>query len=144
WKQLKEDDQNHGMRNGYLMADALDSSTTMITGWTASIDMIFQVFYYEEEKDFKIPFTAASVTHDTYDVYRRSEYIVDQRWTVKQNAVRQKHIDQSISFNMYVPNTIRASVLLDLHVQAWKSGLKTSYYVRSTANDVEECEWCHS
>lgn len=144
WQKLQADVAKHGMRNGYLMAVAPNSSTAMIAGSTASIDPIFQVFYYEEKKDFKIPVTAPDLTHKTYDVYRRSAYIVDQRWSVKQNAVRQKHIDQSISFNMYVPNTIRASVLLDLHVQAWKSGLKTSYYVRSTANDVEECEWCHS
>lgn len=144
WKQLQADVKQYGMRNGYLMAVAPNSSTAMIAGSTASIDPIFQVFYYEEKKDFKIPVTAPNLTHETYDVYRRSAYIVDQRWSVKQNAIRQKHIDQSISFNMYVPNTIRASVLLDLHVQAWKSGLKTSYYVRSTANDVEECEWCHS
>lgn len=144
WQQLQEDVQNNGMRNGYLMAVAPNSSTAMIAGSTASIDPIFQVFYYEEKKDFKIPVTAPDLTHETYDVYRRSAYIVDQRWSVKQNAARQRHIDQSISFNMYVPNTIRASVLLDLHLQAWESGLKTSYYVRSTANDVEECEWCHS
>ena len=31
-----------------------------------------------------------------------------------------------------------------LHLQAWKEGLKTTYYVRSTSNDVEECEWCQS
>lgn len=144
WQELQEDVQNNGMRNGYLMAVAPNSSTAMIAGSTASIDPIFQVFYYEEKKDFKIPVTAPDLTHETYDVYRRSAYIVDQRWSVRQNAARQRHIDQSISFNMYVPNTIRASVLLDLHLQAWQSGLKTSYYVRSTANDVEECEWCHS
>lgn len=144
WQQLQKDVQENGIRNGYLMAVAPNSSTAMIAGSTASIDPIFQVFYYEEKKDFKIPVTAPELTHKTYDIYRRSAYIVDQRWSVKQNAVRQKHIDQSISFNMYVPNTIRASVLLDLHLQAWREGLKTSYYVRSTANDVEECEWCHS
>ena len=144
WQDLQEAVQENGIRNGYLMAVAPNSSTAMIAGSTASIDPIFQVFYYEEKKDFKIPVTAPELTHETYNIYRRSAYIVDQRWSVKQNAVRQKHIDQSISFNMYVPNTIRASVLLDLHLQAWKEGLKTSYYVRSTANDVEECEWCHS
>ena len=144
WQDLQEAVQENGIRNGYLMAVAPNSSTAMIAGSTASIDPIFQVFYYEEKKDFKIPVTAPQLNHETYNIYRRSAYIVDQRWSVKQNAVRQKHIDQSISFNMYVPNTIRASVLLDLHLQAWKEGLKTSYYVRSTANDVEECEWCHS
>lgn len=134
----------NGIRNGYLMAVAPNSTTALIAGSTASIDPIFKPFYYEEKKDFKIPMTAPELDHRTYDVYRRSAYIVDQRWSVKQNAARQKHIDQSISFNLYVPNTIRASILLDLHLQAWREGLKTTYYVRSTSNDVEECEWCSS
>src|SRR5699024_11425308 len=141
WKQLQEDVQNHGMRNGYLMAVAPNSSTAMIAGSTASIDPIFQVFYYEEKKDFKIPFTAPDLTHETYDVYRRSAYIVDQRWSVKQNAVRQKHIDQSISFNMYVQNTIRASVLLDLHLQEWREGIRTTNYVRLTSPYFDICMW---
>jgi len=144
WAALKQDVAVHGMRNGYLMAVAPNSSTAMIANSTASIDPIFKAFYNEEKKDFKIPKTAPGLNHQTYDIYRRSAYIVDQRWSVKQNAARQKHIDQSISFNIYVPNTIRASVLLDLHLQAWKEGLKTTYYVRSTSSDIEECEWCES
>lgn len=144
WLVLKEEIKEHGIRNSYLMAVAPNSSTAMIAGSTASIDPVFKPFYYEEKKDFKVPITAPDLNHETYDVYRRSAYIVDQRWSVKQNASRQKHIDQSLSFNLYVPYNIRASVLLDLHVQAWKAGLKTTYYVRSTSNDIEECEWCHS
>lgn len=144
WVKLKADVQQHGIRNGYLLAVAPNSSTAIIAGSTASIDPVFKPFYYEEKKDFKIPVTAPDLNYRTYDIYRRSAYIVDQRWSIRQNAVRQKHIDQSISFNIYVPNTIRASVLLDLHLQAWKEGLKTTYYVRSTSSDVEECEWCHA
>ncbi len=144
WGQLKRDVATSGIRNGYLMAVAPNSSTSMIAGSTASIDPVFQPFYFEEKKDFKIPVTAPDLNHNTYNIYRRSAYIVDQRWSVRQNAARQKHIDQSISFNIYVPNTIKASVLLDVHLQAWREGLKTTYYVRSTANDVEECEWCES
>jgi len=144
WLELKQQVQEHGIRNGYLMAVAPNSSTSIIAGSTASIDPVFKPFYYEEKKDFKIPVTAPDLDHKTYETYRRSAYIVDQRRSVSQNAARQKHIDQSISFNIYVPNTIRASVLLDLHLQAWREGLKTTYYVRSTSNDVEECEWCQS
>lgn len=144
WQELAADVAENGMRNAYLMAVAPNSTTAMIAGSTASIDPVFKPFYSEEKKDFRIPTTAPDLDHNTYDIYRRSAYIVDQRWSVKQNAARQKHIDQSISFNLYVPNTIRASVLLDLHLQAWNEGLKTTYYVRSTSNDVEECEWCQS
>ncbi len=144
WHDLRAQVAKNGVRNGYLMAVAPNSSTSVIAGSTASIDPIFKPFYHEEKKDYKLPVIAPDLDHNTYDVYRRSAYIVDQRWSVKQNAARQRHIDQAISFNLYVPNTIRASVLLDLHVQAWKSGMKTTYYTRSTATEVEECEWCHS
>lgn len=144
WTELREEVSETGIRNGYLMAVAPNSSTSVIAGSTASIDPVFKPLYHEEKKDFKLPVVAPDLDHNTYDVYRRSAYIVDQRWSVRQNAARQKHIDQSISFNLYVPNTIRASVLLDLHMQAWKSGLKTTYYTRSSATDIEECEWCHS
>lgn len=144
WRELRIDVATNGMRNGYLMAVAPNSSTSVIAGSTASIDPIFKPFYHEEKKDYKLPVIAPDLDHNTYDVYRRSAYIVDQRWSIKQNAARQRHIDQAISFNIYVPNNIRASVLLELHVQAWKSGMKSTYYMRSTASDIEECEWCHS
>ena len=144
WRELRTEVATNGMRNGYLMAVAPNSSTSVIAGSTASIDPIFKPFFHEEKKDYKLPTVAPDLDHNTYNIYRRSAYIVDQRWSVKQNAARQRHIDQAISFNIYVPNTIRASVLLDLHVQAWKSGMKTSYYTRSSATDIAECEWCHS
>ena len=144
WRELRFEVAINGMRNGYLMAVAPNSSTSVIAGSTASIDPIFKPFFHEEKKDYKLPTVAPDLDHNTYDIYRRSAYIVDQRWSVKQNAARQRHIDQAISFNIYVPNTIRASVLLDLHIQAWKSGMKTTYYTRSSATDIAECEWCHS
>ncbi len=144
WQSLQEKVKRYGVRNGYMLAIAPNSSTAIIAGSTASIDPVFQPFYYEEKRDFKIPVTAPDLTPETYPIYRRSAYIVDQRWSVKQNALRQRHIDQSISFNMYVPHTIHARVLLDLHLQAWKAGLKTTYYVRSSSKDIEECEWCHA
>src|SRR5699024_1233262 len=46
WTALKEEVQEGGIRNGYLMAVAPNSSTAMIAGSTASIDPIFSVFYY--------------------------------------------------------------------------------------------------
>lgn len=144
WDGLKEAVRIHGMRNGYLMAVAPNSSTSVIAGSTASIDPIFKPFYYEEKKDYRLPVVAPDLDHKTYDIYRRSAYIIDQRWSVKQQAKRQRHIDQAVSFNIYVPKNIKAGILLSVHLQAWKSGLKTTYYVRSTTSNVEECEWCQS
>jgi ribonucleoside-diphosphate reductase alpha chain len=144
WKELQEGVKESGIRNGYLMAVAPNSSTSILAGSTASIDPIFRLEYSEEKKDYKIPVTAPDLSpHTTW--YYKSAYNIDQHWSIKQNERRQKHIDQSISFNIYVRNDIKAKALLDLHLDAWKSGLKTTYYIRSTSGSViDECESCHS
>ena len=144
WSELRNEVQSNGIRNGYLMAVAPNSSTSIIAGSTASIDPIFRKFYSEEKKNYKIPVTAPDLSPATNWCYK-SVYLIDQHWSIKQNAKRQRHIDQSISFNLYVQNDIRAKELLDLHMTAWKEKLKTTYYVRSTSSEViEECESCHS
>ncbi|MFT9597319.1 ribonucleoside-diphosphate reductase subunit alpha [Mesobacillus sp.] len=144
WRILAEEVKRNGIRSGYLMAVAPNSSTSILAGSTASIDPIFRLEYSEEKKDYKIPVTAPDLSAETMWFYKTA-YNVDQHWSIRQNARRQRHIDQSISFNFYVTNTIKAKALLDLHMDAWKSGLKTTYYVRSTSSsNFDECESCHS
>jgi ribonucleoside-diphosphate reductase alpha chain len=143
WETLKKQIAKRGMRNGYVLAVAPNASTSIIAGSTASIDPIFLKVYAEEKKDYKIPVTVPDLNEKT-TWYYKSAYHIDQHWSIKQNAARQRHIDQAISFNFYVMNTIKAKELLDLHLTAWKSGLKTTYYVRSTSSTMDECESCAS
>ena len=144
WQALAQEVATHGVRNAYLLAVAPNMSTAQIAGSTASIDPIYSAFYYEEKKDYRRPVIAPDLSLDTYPFYEKGAYKVDQFASVRQNARRQRHVDQSISFNFYVPSTIRAATLLDLHMTAWREGMKTSYYVRSNDIDIEECEWCAS
>lgn len=144
WKQLYKQIKEHGIRNGYLMAVAPNASTSVIAGSTASIDPIFKVKYYEEKKDARYPVVAPDLDHNTYNIFRKGAYQTDQRWSVEQNIARQRHIDQAISFNIYVPNTINVGILRDIHFQAWRGGVKTFYYLRSTGVEIEDCEWCES
>lgn len=144
WQELMKKVKQTGIRNGYLMAVAPNSSTSILAGSTASIDPIFRLEYSEEKKDYKIPVTAPDLSPNT-TWYYKSAYNLDQHWSIRQNAKRQRHVDQSISFNIYVKNDIKAKSLLELHMDAWKSGLKTTYYIRSTSgSEIEECESCHS
>ena len=48
------------------------------------------------------------------------------------NAVRQKWMDQSISFNLYNKGT-SLKYLNDIYMACWESGLKTTYYLRNRA-----------
>lgn len=144
WMHLYADLVTSGIRNGYLMAVAPNASTSIIAGSTASIDPIFNIEYSEEKKDYKIPVTAPDINIDTYNVYKKTAYLIDQHWSIRQNAARQRHIDQAISFNLYVQNTIKAKELLELHLSAWKNDVKTTYYLRNTSDSVEICDWCSS
>ncbi|WP_288381696.1 ribonucleoside-diphosphate reductase subunit alpha, partial [uncultured Massilia sp.] len=127
WQELAAQVSVHGVRNAWMVAVAPNMSTAQIAGSTASIDPIYSAFYYEEKKDFRRPVVAPGLTVDTYPYYEKGAYKVDQFASVRQNARRQRHVDQSISFNLYVPSTIRASTLLELHLSAWREGLKTTY-----------------
>ncbi|SET53346.1 ribonucleoside-diphosphate reductase alpha chain [Salinibacillus kushneri] len=145
WQELKKDVQQYGIRNGWLMAVAPNSSTAKIGASTDGIDPLYAVEYAEEKKNFKFKVTAPDLDHVTYNYYRKSRHELDQLWSIKQNAARQRHVDQSISFNLYVRHDIKAKDLLRLHMEAWKQGLKTTYYVRSTSQaEIAECEACHS
>lgn len=144
WRELAAQVGVNGLRNGWLMAVAPNMSTAQIAGSTASIDPVYGAFYYEEKKDFRRPVAAPGLSLDTYPYYEKGAYRVDQFASIRQNARRQRHVDQSISFNLYVPSTIRASTLLALHMSAWREGLKTTYYLRSNDIDIAECEWCGS
>lgn len=143
WNALRAEIAENGMRNGYVMAIAPNSSTSILAGSTATIDPIFQKSYSEEKKDYKIPVTVPDLSPETVWFYK-SAYFIDQNWTIKQNAARARHIDQGISLNLYVQNTIKAKDLLALHLNAWASGVKTTYYVRSTSVELIECESCAS
>ncbi|WP_228885579.1 ribonucleoside-diphosphate reductase subunit alpha [Stenotrophomonas rhizophila] len=142
WQELAAQVGVHGLRNGWLLAVAPNMSTAQIAGSSASIDPVYGAFYYEEKKDFRRPVAAPGLSLDTYPYYEKGAYRLDQFASIRQNARRQRHVDQSISFNLYVPSTIRASTLLALHMSAWREGLKTTYYVRSNDIDISECEWC--
>ncbi|MGA4719333.1 ribonucleoside-diphosphate reductase subunit alpha [Fictibacillus nanhaiensis] len=143
WKSLKERVNIHGLRNGYLIAVAPNSSTSIIANSTPSVDPIFKKFYSEEKKNYKIPVTAPDLNADTTWFYK-SAFLIDQTWSIEQNAARQRHVDQSISFNLYVNHNIKAKELLHLHMLSFKKGLKTTYYTRSTSIELEGCESCES
>jgi ribonucleoside-diphosphate reductase alpha chain len=56
---------------------------------------------------------------------------IDQRWLVELAADRQKYIDQGQSINLFFPANVSIKYLHAIHFLAWKSGLKSLYYLRS-------------
>jgi ribonucleoside-diphosphate reductase alpha chain len=62
----------------------------------------------------------------------KTAFEIDQNCLIRLAADRQAYIDQSQSLNLFLPPKISVKLLHSLHFDAWKLGLKTLYYCRST------------
>ena len=58
---------------------------------------------------------------------------IDQKWLVDLCADRTKYISQAQSLNIFIPADIHKKELHELHFNAWKRGVKSMYYCRSTS-----------
>lgn len=143
WNQLREKVKQQGLRNAYLLAIAPTSSTSIVAGTTAGLDPIMNRYFLEEKKNGLMPRVAPELSMETFWYYKNAHYI-EQKWSVRACGVRQRHIDQAQSMNLYITNEYTFRKVLDLYILAWEEGVKTIYYIRSKSLEVEECEVCSS
>lgn len=143
WRELAAKVCAQGMRNAYLLAVAPTSSTSILVGTTAGVDPIMKRFFLEEKKGAILPRIAPDLSMKTFWYYK-SAHTVDQSWSVRAAGVRQRHIDQAQSVNLYITNDFTFRQVLALYIKAYEEGVKTIYYVRSKSLEVEECESCSS
>ena len=141
WEALRRKVAEQGMRNAYLLAIAPTGSTSILAGTTAGVDPVMNKFFLEEKKGSMLPRVAPELGPDTYWYYKNAHYI-DQSWSVRACGIRQRHIDQAQSVNLYITNDYTLRQVLNLYIEAWEAGVKTLYYVRSKSLEVEECESC--
>ena len=63
----------------------------------------------------------------------KTAFELDQRWVVEHAADRTPFICQSQSVNLFVPADVHKRDLHQIHMMAWKRGVKSLYYCRSLA-----------
>ncbi|PWL66723.1 MAG: ribonucleoside-diphosphate reductase subunit alpha [Amedibacillus dolichus] len=141
WRNLRKQVKENGLRNGYLMAVAPTSSTSIISGTSAGVDPIMNKYFLEEKKGSMITRVAPDLSPATFWLYKQA-HLIDQSWIVRAAGVRQRHIDQAQSVNLYITNEFTLRKVLNLYIEAWEQGVKTIYYIRSKSLEVEECESC--
>ncbi|SHO81171.1 Ribonucleotide reductase of class Ia (aerobic), alpha subunit [hydrothermal vent metagenome] len=140
WDKLRDKVKSDGMRNGYLMAIAPTSSISILTGTTQAIEPIYKRKWYEENLSGLIPVVAPNLTPDNWHYYKPC-YELDQRVLIKAGAIRQKWIDQGQSLNIFVSlDKASGKYLNDIYMDAWKFGLKSTYYLRSQSPEAVQEE----
>ena len=143
WDDLRKKVAQQGMRNAYLLAIAPTGSTSIISGTTAGVDPIMNRYFLEEKKNGLVPRVAPDLSMDTFWYYKNAHQI-DQTWSVRACGIRQRHIDQAQSMNLYITTEYTFRKVLNLYLLAFEEGVKTIYYIRSKSLEVGECEVCSS
>lgn len=83
------------------------------------------------------------------DVFKTFKEI-NQLELVRQAGIRQQYIDQSVSLNLAFPKEATPKWLNLVHIEAWKLGIKTLYYMRTESvlrgdiadNAMKDCLSC--
>jgi ribonucleoside-diphosphate reductase alpha chain len=154
---------NDNVRNAHLLAIAPNASSSIICGNTSPGIEPYRANVFNQKTltgthTFKNPYLKAvlqghdmdneetwasiisnkgSISHlDLPDYVKdifKTAIEINQNWTVKHAADRQPFICQSQSLNLFFPADVGKKELHDVHMFAWKEGVKTLYYLRSEA-----------
>ena len=143
WQKLASDVKENGLRNGYLMAIAPTGSTSIISGTSAGVDPIMSRYFLEEKKGAIVPRVAPGLTTKTFWLYENA-HDIDQEISMEMAGIRQRHIDQAQSINIYITNEFTMRQILNIYIKAWEEGVKSIYYVRGKSLEVEDCDSCAS
>ena len=111
---------SHTVRNHYLMAKLTEKGKNTEEIWNdiSSHHGSVQHLNFLDEHEKALFKTAPEL---------------DQRWIIEHAADRTPFISQSQSVNLFLPPDIHKRDLHQLHFLAWKKGLKSLYYCRSTS-----------
>lgn len=102
-------------------------------GSVQGLDFLDEWCYYNEKltRVSEVPPEDIDVkTYTVKDVFKTFKEI-NQLDLVKQAGVRQQYIDQAVSLNLAFPAQADPKFINTVHLEAWKQGIKTLYYMRT-------------
>jgi len=111
--------------NGYLVRDLKKLGL-----WSQK--MMEQIKYFDGELQ-----DIAEIPQVIKDKYLTA-FTIENKWLIDAAARRQKWIDQAQSLNLFLP-TADLKMLSHMYQYAWRTGLKTTYYLRTLgASNIEK------
>lgn len=171
WESLRQEVIVHGLRNSQLQAIAPTATIAQITGTTQSIEPLYSNLFVKSNLSGEFctinPYLAADLKnlnlwgeemienlkyHDgsiqeieglpiELKALYKTAFEIDSSFLIECAARRQKWIDMGQSLNLYISFS-DGRRLSDMYFEAWKKGLKTTYYARSkSATQIEKSSY---
>lgn len=133
-----------GMRNSCLMAIAPTATIANILGVSQCTELPWELGYYKKNLSGLFRVFATTMRNNRYGLPVKTARQIDQRWTVWAAAARQIWIDQAQSTNFFLnpdlPLDQVGEMIDDLYFEAWKCGLKSTYYFYAKAESTESLD----
>lgn len=146
WVQLRESVKQHGIYNAYLQAVPPTGSISYVNNATASIHPIAaKIEIRKEGKLGRVYYPAPHMTDDNLE-YFEDAYEIGYEKIIDTYAAATRHVDQGLSLTLFFRDTATTRDINKAQIYAWRSGIKTLYYVRLRQPALEgtEIEGCVS
>lgn len=150
WYDIQKEIDKYGIRNSQLQSPAPNTSTAIFMDAAAGIMPVYSAFFYEDNKDGKIP-TAAMHLKDNPLSYAKDLSKYKPYDLTKVTGWIQQWVDTGVSaeylMNKNEPD-FDATYLFQTFNDAWKNKNKAVYYIRtlkqgeSLVQQAEDCIGC--
>jgi ribonucleoside-diphosphate reductase alpha chain len=168
WGPVREHVRKYGMRNSNTLAIAPTATISNISGCFPSIEPIYKNIYVKANMSGEFTVVNKYLVQDLKNIGKwndamldmlkyydgnvsmieeipqelkekyKEAFEIDPEWLVLITARRAKWIDQSQSHNVFMKGVV-GKKLHDIYMTAWKSGIKTMYYLRTLgASQIEK------
>ena len=147
WEWLRDQVMKYGLYNQNLQAIPPTGSISYINNSTSSIHPIAAPIEIRKEgKLGRVYYPAPHLTQENFHLYEDA-YAIGTEKLIDVYAAFQEHVDQGLSLTMFFKDGATTRDVNKAQIYAWRSGIKTLYYIRVRqmaleGTSVEECVSC--
>ncbi|TQR26413.1 class 1b ribonucleoside-diphosphate reductase subunit alpha [Bacillus safensis] len=141
WAALKEFVAENGMYHSYRLCIAPTGSISYVQSATASVMPIMERIEERTYGNSKTYYPMPGLSAQNWFFYKEA-YDMDMFKVVDMIATIQQHVDQGISFTLFLKDTMTTRDLNRIDLYAHHKGIKTLYYARTKDTGQEGCLSC--
>ncbi|ASN68069.1 putative ribonucleotide-diphosphate reductase subunit alpha [uncultured Caudovirales phage] len=141
WAELMADVMQYGLYNAYRLAIAPNGSTSYLRSATSGVMPIMERIEERTYEDSKTYYPMPGLSTKTWFYYKEA-YDMDMFKVIDLVATIQKHVDQGISFTLFLRDTMTTRDVSRMSLYAHHKGIKTLYYARTKDTSADMCIAC--
>ncbi|MEX5835857.1 class 1b ribonucleoside-diphosphate reductase subunit alpha [Bacillus velezensis] len=141
WVRLEANVMLHGLYHSYRLAIAPTGSISYVQSATASVMPIMERIEERTYGNSKTYYPMPGLSPQNWFFYKEA-YDMDMFKVVDMIATIQQHVDQGISFTLFLKDTMTTRDLNRIDLYAHHRGIKTLYYARTKDTGQDSCLSC--